>query len=446
MASMNQWMPKGYRDLAKVISGNLVRNGLRGVFKLLVAGFLTPQAFGILRSVYSLFKMTTALADFGLDNSMVRFVAKCISEEKLQQKKAVLETVLVLKLIIIVCFLVVGLLAAEYVAHWILGDPNLILYVYLVFFAIGGQLLWKFLAGYLSSHQNFSMLAYFYITTPIIMLFIALVLIIQDRFDMHAGILIYLFTPLLTAIFWSPVLKHDVRVVPILSGALAKRITRFSRWIYLSNVASATRNHANILMLKSPWLSGNQEQGELSAGLYGFGQDLAGEITILSQSLLTILIPKTSAKSSIHEMKALLIKSYKHIVIFIVPIGLLVFLAEPLIQLLGIVLPRFLDYLPAVPVFMILYLGSLFAIAALPMQSVLYALGAPHVEANIQLLMVVFLVVSSLFLIPNYGHIGAASAVFMQRFAVFLLLLIYGLNHMNKLEARGGDEPKTKKD
>ncbi len=435
---MNKLLPRGYRDLVKVVSGNLVRNGLRGLFKLLVAGFLTPQAFGILRSVYSLFKMTAALADFGLDNAMVTFVAKCISEDKLQQKKQVLETVLVVKLIVIVCFLVVGLLAAEPIAQWVLGDRGLVLYVYLICFAFGGQLLWKFISGFLSSHQDFSMLAYFYITTPIIMLFVAFVLIVQDRFDMHAGILIYLFAPMLGALIWCPVLKHDVSIFPSLSKVLVPKITLFSRWIYLSNMASTTRSHANILMLKSPWLSESQEQGELNAGLYGFGQDLAGEITVLSQSLLTILIPKASAKSSVSELKALLIKAYKHMAIFIIPIGLLVFLAEPLIQLLGTFLPRFLEYLPSVPVFMILYLGALFSIATLPIQSVLYALGAPRIEANIQLVMVVFLVGGGILLIPGYGYIGAALVVFTQRVAVFILLLIYGIKYMSTLDTSTG--------
>ena len=70
--------PSGYLDLAKVMGGSFSSNLLGGIFKILMAGFLAPQAMGILRSIYSFFRIVTHLADFGLDHAMVTFVSAAV--------------------------------------------------------------------------------------------------------------------------------------------------------------------------------------------------------------------------------------------------------------------------------------------------------------------------------------------------------------------------------
>ena len=87
----------------------------------------------------------------------------------------------------------------------------------------------------------------------------------------------------------------------------------------------------------------------------------------------------------------------------------------------------YLEYLPSIPVFMILYSGALFSVASIPIRTVLYALEIPQVESYIEIGMVFLLIVGGIILIPRYGCIGAAITVFVQRLLSFVIIISYGL-------------------
>ncbi len=143
------------------------------------------------------------------------------------------------------------------------------------------------------------------------MLGVLIVLVGSNRYNLTTVVIIYLFAPTLATLFWWPVIMRDFVKSPIIDNILVKKIIHFSRWIYLSNLSSTIRGHANPILLKNPTLSGSIASGELNAGLYSFGNDLAGEITIISQSLTTVLLPKASGKANIIELKRFVKKPIK---------------------------------------------------------------------------------------------------------------------------------------
>ena len=93
---------------------------------------------------------------------------------------------------------------------------------------------------------------------------------------MRAGL-----APLVTALGWWFMLDLAFMKARGWDGAVIRRIVGFSRWVFLSDVSSSARNHLNPLMLKNEGLSGSVAAGEVNAGLYSFGNDLASEITRL---------------------------------------------------------------------------------------------------------------------------------------------------------------------
>lgn len=416
------------------MGGTLARNGLRGLFKIAVAGFLAPAALGVLRSVFSFFKIVTSLADLGLGYALVTFVSPALRSGETDEGDRLLKTVLVLKLSIAAVVLVAGNLLAPWITRQVFSDPGLTIWVRLAFLAVGGQLLWKFVQSYLSAHQRFDRLALFLTTVPVLMWVVFLALVLTDHFSLPAAILIYLFAPAAAVLIWWPVLDRRFLRQRADRG-LARRIVRFSRWVYLSAVASSTRNHLNPVLLKNAQLSGSVELGNLNAGLYGFGNDLANEITVLSQSMLAVLLPKAAGKTSPAELRAFVRRSYLHLLFILPPLGLLLFLAEPLLRLLGRLHAPYLEYLPALDVFAILYVGTLFSVAAIPIQTTLYALHEPHVETWIELGTIPILVVGSILLIPTHGVLGAATMVLAQRLVSFAALLVYGLTRLSRLPA-----------
>jgi len=420
-----------YVDLGKVVTGNLVRAILRGVLKIVVAGFLTPSALGIYRSIFSLFKMATSYADLGLDYALTTFVSVAIKKGDQDEPGRIQKAVLVMKMLTIVVVLIVGNAAAPLIAGRVLSDPSLVLYVRLAFVAAGGQLLWKYVSSSLSARQRFGSLALFLVTVPVVMWVAALVLIFLDRLSLTAVIGIYLFAPLLTAALWWPALKLGLRDIPW-EPAVARRVLRFSRWIYVSSMASSTRNNINPILLKNQRLSGSVAAGELNAGLYSFGNDLANEVTIFSQSLLAVLLPKASSRTDAKGLRRLVLRSYLNLMVLLVPMALLVFAARPFLEFLGRINASYLAYLPSLPIFTILYLGALFSVASVPIQTALYAMNLPQVETYVETATIFLLIAGSVILIPMYGGKGAAIVVFAQPAITFSSLFTYGLYRLNR--------------
>jgi O-antigen/teichoic acid export membrane protein len=435
-----------YADLAKVMGADLGRNVLRGVFKILIVGFLTPQAFGVLRSIYSFFRLVASAAELGLHHATVVFVSAAIRDDDDARKNATLKAVLLLKLVVFGTLLVAGNLAAPHLARLVFSDESLTVYIRLAFAAVGGQMLWRFITSYLTAHQQFGRLALYLVTMPLIMLVVAVVLILLDHFTLHVSILIYLFAPLATALGWWTALDLAFVKARGWDGAVIRRILGFSRWVFLSDVSSSARNHLNPLMLKNEGLSGSVAAGEVNAGLYSFGNDLASEITVFSRSLVTVLLPKASSMGTPRALRGFVKKSYLHLAALLVPLALLMFLAKPFLLLLGHFKPSYLDYLGSLEIFMILYAGSLFSVALIPINTALYAMRLPQVETYVGLFTLVILVAGGIVLIPVYGAKGAAIMLFIQRMITFLVLLPYGLVKLRGLQALGDEPPALRQD
>jgi O-antigen/teichoic acid export membrane protein len=444
LARARTLLPRGYFDLAKVVTGNLARNLLRGILKLVVAGALTPQAFGILRSVYGLFRIVASLAELGFDHALVALGARAIRRNEVEREQLIFRTVLVAKLTLALALTIVGNLFAGAIAGAALGDRGLELAVRLVFLGLAGQLVWKYFSSALSARQRFGWLAAFLSTMPALMLASAGALIAAGAFDLDACLLIYLLAPTVTVVLWWPALRVKLAERPLVSWPVLGELVRFGRWIYVSNFASANRNHLNPVMLKNPQLSGSVEAGELAAGLYSFGADLASEITVFSQSLLSVLMPKASGIDSPERLRRFVRRSYLHLAWLLVVLAPLVFLAEPFLRLLGMIKESYLDYLPCLPIFTVLYLGNLLAVASIPMQTALYSMRVPHVETWIEVAGLVLLVVGGIMLIPAHGAIGAAYVILGQRLLAFTALVWIGTAHLRRWEgdseARATDE------
>lgn len=427
-------IPRGYRDLSSVLAGNLARNFMRGLFKLLTAFLLTPQAFGVVRAVWSVFRLTASLAELGIDHASVTLGAAALGRGDREHEHRLQRAVLGLKLAMATAVLIVGNLLAGTVALRVLGDAGLEGYVRLAFFSVSSQLVWRWIANYLTTHQQFRRLALYLVSVPCAMLAIGLLLAFLGRFDTTNCLLIYLLTPALAALGWWFVLRRELPSRPLIDLRLAGKLTRFGRWVYATNLASANRNSLNQLLLKNPRFSGSVAAGELNAGLYSFGSDLAAEITVISNSLVSVMIPKAAARRDGAALRRFVARSYLHLAWLIVPLMSLVFVARPLLLLLGELRPSFLAYLPALEPFVILYMGSLFAVASIPMQAAIYAMRMPHLETWIELAGAVLLVATAIWLIPSYGAVGGAWAVVIQRAFSFAILIGLGTRRLLAFE------------
>jgi O-antigen/teichoic acid export membrane protein len=390
-------------------------------------------------AVFACFKIVASFADFGFDYTMVTFVSGARGKFNDEEKNQTLKSVLCLKLIVAAVFLVLGQLFSPFLSQAWVGSRQYSFYLRLVFFALGGQLLWNFILNYFSAHKDFTKTAFFLSSMPFMQLLALFILVYIHVFNLFYGVLIYLLAPMLTAFIWWFFLDQNFLKSPWFDKQLYKNIFRFSRWIYISNVASTVRNYLNSLFLLSPAFSGSITAGQINSGLYNFGDKIAaGTITIFSESVLTVLLPKATEHQSPGELRKFLKIAYAKLVFLILPLIGLMFLVKPLFMVLCHFMESYRAYEPALTVFYILYTGALFSIASFPMRTALYAVKMPHIETVMELFMLVIAIAGGLIMIPLYGFVGAAIVVFIQRSVSFIAITVYGMKILNKMQNISG--------
>lgn len=435
-------LPKTWVEVGQVFTGMFARNLFRGLFKLLVAGFLTPAALGLMRATVSFARILSSLIEFGLNHAVTVFVPAALKQGDRELSRRTLMTIATMVATSVSVVVLLGLLLAEWLSEPILGEPGLTVYVRLAVLGAGARLLWKFFSSHLAAHQQFGRVGLYLTTGPLMMILVGVVLALLGRLGPLEAAAITLLAPAATLLLWLPSFDLGFMRRSYWSGPLAKRVLRFSGWVYLTTISSTLRNNLNPLLLKNPTLSGSVEAGSASAGLYGFGNDIANELQMLSGAVVTVMLPKASRRNSRAELTSYVVKAYRGIALLILLLIPLVFLAEPALRLLGRLSEGYLAYLPAIPIFGILYIGGLFSVAAIPMSTMLYAMRLPEVVTRVEAVNVVVLVVGGILLIPRYGATGAAFMVLAQRVIMFAATLIYGIWRLRSWEGLP-DEPAT---
>lgn len=428
-------IPDEYRDLGKVLGGSFARSALRGILKIIVAGVLAPQLFGIFRSVYSLFRILAGAAEFGLDYATVTLVGAAVGRTDDREKDRILSAVLALKLLIVAALAVVVIGCARMIAVHLLSDAGLTPFVQISVLAVAGHVLWKYVASYLSALQEYTKLALFFTTAPTLMLTVTAGLIAAESFSLSAVIMIYLFGPAAGMLIWMAILRRDLPMRPRWHRSTVARLVRFSRWVFYAKVTSDARGNINPLFLKNAHLSGSAAAGATNAGIYSFGADLADEISVLTQSLFTVLLPKAAGKRTAPELAQFIRKAYRRMMLVLPLLIVPLFLVESFIRVLGSVRSSYLEYLPSLEVFTILYIAALISLMALPMRIAYYAIQRPQLDAYLSIAGLIVAAAGALLLIPRYGSAGAATALAAQRVLTAAVFMIQGARTLKRLGA-----------
>jgi O-antigen/teichoic acid export membrane protein len=155
------------------------------------------------------------------------------------------------------------------------------------------------------------------------------------------------------------------------------------------------------------------------AGLYGAGSSLLMGIDFLTVSLLTTLLPKISRLNGLDECRSYVRRSFPLFALVAVVLLPLVYFARPLV--LSLFGPA---YEGTIPVFQVLFFGTLGTLVTHPLYLVLYAMNRPQFHTLSAVVSLTGWVVAGMWLIPTYGAVGAAWATLLARFVQSLMILL----------------------
>ncbi len=398
------------RDISVAFLGHLCSRSLGIVTFVVMTRTLEPGHYALFLLAYSILEIAQYLSDLGLDVGTTRFVARAEQDGRADAARAVLRAVFLTKLGLSLLLVVTLWLTAPLIAQRILARPEMAPYIRIAAIGVFGAQFTGFWQAYFGARLQFLRNAAFSTIAPALILVIVVALWLRDALDVATCLQVYVWVPLVvcfgtTFAFGPRFLRAEGPVLPPL-----RSVWRFSRWVYLSNTLSVVRFRLNgILLARLATLP--------EVGLYGYGDKLASVLTLFTNAITTVFVPRASRLMTHDELRTLLRTSYRWMLMLVpvfvlVPIGI-----RPVIAFLS---P---EYVEAAPICVILWVSILFTLASLPANTVLYSINQPHIETFVEIIALALTAVLGIALVRSHGGLGAAVAMLIQRFVSASLVI-----------------------
>ena len=398
-------------QVAMVFSNYLIHFGL--------ARYFGPSAYGNFGVILSLMFITRTIFMTGLH----RAVAKYASEYK-NRARSVLKEGIKLQIIFVLFIFLIYLLFSKRIAG-IFNDfslNTLILFSAITFLPTG---LYNVSAkGYLNGKREFKLQAIAESFNSIIKLISAFVLV-YFGFGLFGAISAYAVAPLFSfglilfilrkKIFKKIEYKFDI-----------KKLFKFALPLSFFYVIITISMELGLLSVKSMLLDDNL------TGFYTSASTLAKIILSLFTALPLTILPSIS--SAIVDNNLILVKNYinkslRYSIMILFPITALI--SSHSEQLISILYSS--SFVVAAPTLKILVFGFMFIAVFMLQSSFLSGAGKPIIQTIISTIILVIMYLLNLFLIPNYGMVGAAISTTIAAFVGLVISSMFNLIHFKTL-------------
>lgn len=327
-------------------------------------------------------------------------------------------------------FAIAGILAlaAPFIAESLLGSPHAVGLVRIVAAAILGELAFRSVLVVLQAGERFRS---FLLLEALVQVgrFTAIVLLWANGLMRVDLILVcYAAAPFAVAVAGLGLLPREL----LRSTRFHRRdvidFLQYLKWMIPAMMLAAVNERLDIFLIYS--FSGAQ-----AVGLYGAMLTLALIPDIVAGCLSTILQPRIVGL----QASGLFARTMRRFLAFSIPLCAVAFLvslplAEPVVAL---VLGE--RYVPAIPAFRWLFAGTLFWLAVTPLPMTLVAVLAPRRTALVTLGQTVIVLVGGLVLLPWFGLVGMAQAVFAMRVVIALALVAAARNMTAAMPPQSSD-------
>lgn len=402
-----------FRQSAITIVSTFAMAFLGAVFYLLVARLVGTREYGLFSVCLTIATILITVSDVGMGQGIVRFVAEHSQNDKYfpyanlaLRIKVVIGTTLGLLLWIF----------SKPVAELILHQPDVARFLPLVGLATIGVLLFGYSIAIFQGLQKFFLWGALQVGANLSRLILMGGLLIFIKLNTFWALLLFAFAPLfgfLVSWFWLP-LKIFVSKI---SSTHIREFWSFNKWTAAFTIASSIVSRLDIILTTR---FSNLSQ----VGIYGLATTMASFLPQLSGAIGAVTAPKFASFSDINHSRQYLKKA----VMFSLGISLVVALtmiptAMVVIWFTG------KDFSNALFPFLILLLSLTIFTSLSPVRdSILYYHHRPQFFFWANLAQAIVLIVVSYLLIPSFGVIGTAWAVFLGQLFLGVLCIYYYLS------------------
>lgn len=397
------------KDLSIVFSENIITKALNFAIILILTRLLGPSDYGKYSFIFVTYATISALGDFGMENTAVRFAAK---EKKLTNNifglyfwaKSVILTSVVLTLIFFgkQIFIVVHKQEIiEYIPYLIIG--------------ILGESLFFVNDTYLQACQKFKFRAVLNISRYSICL-IYIVILYFHKLVLLKYAFIMFFIPFGFSMFFVP--KYILFIKSYFSEKLDKNLLSeifdYEKWMFSLSIGTNILGRIDFFML-SFWVNYNQ------IGIYNAAYQLCAIVSFLPYVFGKVMLPKMSELNE-NEIFHLTKKILK-------PLASLTIVMLCAIPLTDIFVPLLLGdkYIQSIFILKILLVSVIMSLITAPLEQAFYSLGKPKLITIGKYMQIFIIFVLNILTIPKYGIISAAINVLVAK--IIFLTVLGGLFH-----------------
>lgn len=399
-------------DLSVTFMGQFVRRGLGFLSFVVLTRALGVEAFALYSLAFLAFEIALQFSDLGLTVGTTRFASRMMREGKTEETARLFRRFFLIKIVTGLAVSAVGYLIAPFLAQRVMERPELTPYLRVAFVGVIGMHLYRFYETWLQSRLEFVRNAVFVLIMPAAILVSMVAFWAMDTLDALRAQGIYALAPLAATVVAIFVVPHDFLRARGGAGREMGELFRFGRWIWITEVVTTLR-----LRINAVYLARMATLGQVS--FYSYGDKLSAFLTLITGTLQTVYVPRVARLVTRTELKSVLRRTYRMLLLMIPALLLVPFAARPLI---GLLQP---DYVDAAPIFAVLFVSVLFNIAVHPAVTVLYSLNLPRVETIVQSGSLMLTVVLGYVLVRDHGAMGGAVAMLIQRGLSAIVMIAY---------------------
>lgn len=399
-------------DLAVTVTGRGVQLLLALIGNVVSARALGPADFGRFGIVMAVVMIAGTLADAGLNQAAVKYIA-APREQGLAQSAA--RVYLLLRPVFGLVVMLPGALLAWPLASLGLGHPDLTPYLQLAFLTLFSLSISSYPGAVLLGLGHFGRLGIYGVLNTAITVGGILLLLALGQLNLGTLVAWNVVLPLVSSIpawlllpsGWLPWQLSRGSTLPLQMllqrGGLARQMLGFGKWMGLATLGSIVATQADLILL-----------GRLSTpdivGVYSVAVALAMRLDALNQSLILVMLPRANRLRGREEIRGYSRRVLGGSLLLAAMLVMSVFLAQPLIEVL-----YGESYRAAAVLFVLLLSVVIFDLVTSSVFLVALPLEKPQVLAAAEWLRVGTILVAAWLLIPLYGGLGAALSRLLSR-------------------------------
>ncbi len=410
---------KTFSQSALTIFATILSGVLGLFFYLTLAKELGTAAFGIFSVGVATLSLLADVGDLGTDTGLIRFIGKYINEKDKVAK--FLKLGLEINLAVWIVVLVIGWFLTPLIAERILLKPELLTPLRLALFGFGGALLFSFSNHALQAFQKYTVWSLAQVFGNLVRFLVVLLIIFTIGLNLYNSLYIYILVPFVFFLLSLLFLPKFFKVKNELS--VSKEFFNFNIWVFIITIISALAARTDTFLI-TRFLPINQ------VGIYAAAMQLTSFMPQLAFAIATVAAPKLAGFTT----KAMTIKYLKKLQLFCTGIALVGLTGIPVAYLL---INKFYgqSYLQSFLPFVILYLGQLLLLMALPaQQAIFYYFAKPKFFVPLSVLHLAIILILGTIFINSLGIVGAAWAVLISEIMLVIMPVSWVVYQFTKNE------------